>query len=154
MLGWIKTALGIGSGISWVVYAVLFGLGVAAGGGATWRVMQWHVNEVTAERDGAQTQRDVYKAQIDGFAATHADDVKNMNACKAVLADQSDAVAKLQFSLDQTNAAAQRQAADSAAGNKALADRVAELQAWAAAHQDKVCKLSPEMRDRAAKLFQ
>lgn len=121
---------------------------------AGWAIWERHDAIAAAKGEqAAQIERDAYKAQLDAFAATHADDVAQMNTCKSVLADQSDAVAKLQFSLDEANAAAQHSAEQADADTKALTDRVGELQAWAASHQDKVCKLSPEMQDRARSLW-
>lgn len=148
-MSWLIKIMGLGSGVSWIVYAVVFGLGVAAGATPAYVWEHRAVVAAEAERDGAVTQRDVYKAQLDGLALTHSQDVANMNTCKAVLADQSDAIAHLQLSLTATNDSAAKYAAESDADLRTLSDRVAEQQAFIDKNPDRVCRLTPEMRQRA-----
>lgn len=97
----------------------------------------------------AELQVTTYADAAANLAKTHADDITNMNVCKSVLADQSDAIAHLQFSLTATNDSAAKYAAQSDADLRTLSDRIAEQQAFIDKNPDRVCRLTPEMRQRA-----
>lgn len=68
MLTLLKTFFGLGSGISLWAYAVVFGIGLAAGAGGTWRVMQWDLNGKEAQLSGKDTALKAVTADRDAQA--------------------------------------------------------------------------------------
>ncbi len=69
MLGWIKLVTGLGSGVSWVVYAVVFWLGIAVGAGPTIWIEELRVSSYERTAAAADKQLDNMTGQRNAAAA-------------------------------------------------------------------------------------
>lgn len=68
-MGWIKKVLGIGSGISWIVYAVLIGIGVAIGTAGTAAVEEIRLDASQAETRAETARADANSRLLDRMNA-------------------------------------------------------------------------------------
>lgn len=68
-MNWIKTALGMGSGISWIVYAVLIGIGVAIGTAGTAAVEEIRLDTSQAETRAETARADANSRLLDRMNA-------------------------------------------------------------------------------------
>jgi hypothetical protein len=106
MSGAIKLALGIGSGISWITYAVVAGIGLAAGTAGAAAIEEIRLDRVEAQRDAnhdlllsANKQLSDMTARNASNEATIAKQQASMDAldakARAIQADQAGRVATL-----------------------------------------------------------
>lgn len=152
-MGLLKTFLGFGTGISWIVYAVVFGLGLAAGTAGTAYVQQLRLDAVQASVDGYQKAASVaaerattnFNAAKECFAQVEQD--------KASIALQNDANEKLRARFNDMERAAVNLETEKAQLLQTLDDRTAATEAEAKARPADVRELGPIAKTRAPHLF-
>jgi hypothetical protein len=153
----IKSVIGLAgaaTGGGWIPLAVALGIGAAISGAGTWRVMQWHVNEVVAQRDAAVQRVDL--AEQDAKRWHDASDVRDgaIAILNGKLTEQSAAVEKARFARDQADQAAARAEADARAARDAFDGRLSEIEAEAKAHPENVVPIGSIVKARVGGLWQ
>lgn len=161
MFGLLKTAFGFGTGISWIVYAVVFGLGLAAGtAGAAW-VQQLRIDAVQARLDGKDDQ--IKAANVIADSATERANTNFIAAkeCaaqveqdKTSIALQNDATEKLRASINDMERVAVHLETEKAQLLQTLEDRTAATEAEAKAHPDQVVPVGSIVRARTGGLWE
>jgi len=153
MIAWIRAALGIGGGIGWIAYAVLFGLGLALGATPAYI---WERRAVTA----AEAQRDRYRqsaelASQDAQRWEHASDLRDqaLEAMRATVDRQNSAIERLQISLEQASDAAGKAEAEMRSARNQFDERIREMEEQAHAHPNQVVPLGPIVRGRVDRLW-
>jgi hypothetical protein len=110
MLGAIKTLLGIGSGVSWIAYAVVFALGIAAGGGGAWWIQSTRIDGY--QRQAAASEKGEAAARVElAIVTANRDQLSRDNDRLAEIvasqqreADAADAKAKATLKAQQVSA--------------------------------------------------
>lgn len=133
MLGLIKTALGIGSGISWITYVVVAGLGFAAGAGATWWIEETRIDGYQRQIEAARLESDLHEADA--------------NRWQQAASDRDATIATLKTALDQQSAAISA----GRAKEQALRDALRRANEQNTVLQGKADQLSRDLADEAAK---
>lgn len=110
-MGWIKMALGIGSGINWIVYAVLIGIGVAIGTAGTAAVEEVRLDASQAETKAETARADANSRLLDRMNDQAAGLAASLAQAAEISKAQQDAADQIEADAAETRRRQQAQAA-------------------------------------------
>lgn len=152
-MGLLKTFLGIGSGISWIVYAVVFGLGLAVGTSGAAYVQQLRLDAVKATVESAELIAAAATANANANYKAAQECAAQVEQDKASIALQNAETEKLRANFNDMERAAVNLETEKAQLLQTLDERTQETEAEAKARPADVRELGPIAKARAAQLW-